>query len=219
MRMPSIQNMSTAQVIRLALLLSAGGFVVWLTLSVILWAALRSAGIVFDFWPMLEALSTAGAVAQVLGGGVVALWQLRDSVDSRNLSIYNEIFERLMSEENIEARRWIYLHLPDDPAAGLDALDPAGQWHVKRVLNSLDHLGFLLEQDWITAEAEDAIIKWVSPFVVKVWAKLERYVDYEAQRRHEPDYYDSIRKLAQRCVEWRRRYLPESEITWVEKAL
>jgi hypothetical protein len=124
-----------------------------------------------------------------------------------------------MSEENIEARRWIYVNLGDDPQAGIESIDPVGQKHVKTVLNSLDHLGFLMEQDWITAEGEEAIVKWVSPFVVKVWARLEPYISYEGQRRHEPDYYGSIRNLAERCIAWRRANLPEAEIVWLKKAL
>jgi hypothetical protein len=76
-----------------------------------------------------------------------------------------------------------------------------------------------MEQDWITAEAEEAIVKWVSPFVVKVWAKIEPYLTFEAERRHEPDYYDSIRKLAKRCIAWRLANLPNSQVTWVKNAL
>jgi len=147
MRITSTQNMTTGQVVRRAVIFSAIGFVFWVGLSVLIWLILRAFGIDTEFWPMLEALSTAGAVAQVFGGGVVALWQLRDSADSRNLGIYNDIFERLMSNENIEARRWIYTNLPEGPRMGIDSLDAEGQRNVKTVLNSLDHLGFLLEQD------------------------------------------------------------------------
>jgi hypothetical protein len=198
---------------------SALGFIAWLGIAWSLWNILGLIGVHPDFWPMLEALSTAAVVAQFFGGGVVALWQLRDSADSRNLGIYNDMVEKLMSEETIEARRWIYVNLPDDPKTGVDGLSPEGQKYVKRVMNTLDHLGFLLEQDWITAEGEEAIIKWVSPFVVKVWAKLEPYITYEAERRKEPDYYVNIRQLAERCIEWRRINLPESEIVWVKNAL
>jgi hypothetical protein len=215
----STQNMTTGQVVRRAVLFSAIGFVFWVALSALIWLILRLLGANSEFWPVLEALSTAGSVALVFGGGAVALWQLRDAADSRNLGIYNDIFERLMSSENIEARRWIYMNLPEDPSTGIDGLGADGQRHVKNVLNSLDHLGFLLEQDWITGEGEDAIIKWVSPFVVKCWARLEPYIDFEAERRHEPDYYDSIRKLAERCIAWRKTNLPEARITWVGKAL
>jgi len=219
MRLTSSQNMTAAQVVERAILYSSIGFVVWVIVAALIWFVLRQVGANFDFWPMLEALSTAAAVAQVFGGGVVALWQLRDTADSRNLGIYNEIFERLMSSENIEARRWIYTNLPEDPRSGIEGLTEAGQRHVKSVLNSLDHLGFLLEQDWITGEGEEAIIRWVSPFVVKCWARLEPYIDFEAERRHEPDYYASIRKLAERCIEWRQTNLPGARITWVGKSL
>jgi hypothetical protein len=219
MKFSSIQNMTTAQVVRTALLFSAISFTTWIGACVVLWSILRNAGIQTDFWAMLEAVSTAAAVAQFLGGGVVALWQLRDSVDSRNLSIYNDIFEKLMSDRDIESRRWIYINLPDTPEQGVAGLSAEGQTHVKQVLNSLDHLGFLLEQDWITKDAEDAIIKWVSPFVVKIWAKIGPYIDYEAQRRNEPDYYASIRFLAQRCIDWRAKNIPSAEIVWLKDAL
>ncbi len=219
MKLPSIQNLSTAQVIRRAILIAVMSLIGWVIFCGFLWGVLQALGIHFDFWPMLEALSTAAAVAQFLGGGIVALWQLRDSVDSRNLSIFNEIFNKLMSDREIEARRWIYTQLLADPSAGVSALSAEGQEHIKHVLNSFDHLGFLLERDWITAEAEDAIIKWVSPMVVKVWAKLGPYIDYEVKRRNEPDYYENVRYLATRCQEWRAKYLPEAEINWINGAL
>jgi hypothetical protein len=217
-RVPN-KTMTRSQVIRRALIIGALGFIAWLGLAYALWNILKLFGLQPDFWPMLEALSTAAVVAQFFGGGVVALSQLRDSADSRNLGIYNDLVEKLMSDETIEARRWIYLNLPDDPQIGLDGLNPDGQRHVKRVMNTLDHLGFLLEQDWITAEGEEAMIKWVSPFVVKVWAKLGPYISYEANRRHEPDYYVNIRLLAEECIAWRQTNLPEAQITWVDKAL
>lgn len=219
MQFTSTQNMSADQVVRRAMIFSTIGFLAVVALAAVLWLILRIAGVDADFWPMLEALSAAAAVAQVFGGGLVALRQMRDSADSRNLGIYNDIFEKLMSAENIEARRWIYTNLPDDPRTGIDSLGEDGQRHVKNVLNALDHLGFLMEQDWITNEGEDAIIRWVSPFVVKCWARLEPYITYEAERRHEPDYYESIRKLAERCIAWRSANLPEARITWVGKSL
>jgi len=211
--------MSTAQVIQRAAVIAVISLAVWIIGCAILWALLQEIGFHFDFWPMLEALSTAAAVAQFLGGGIVALWQLRDSADSRNMAIFNDIFNKLMSDREIEARRWIYTQLPDNPGTGLSSLSPEGQEHIKHVLNSFDHLGFLLERDWITAEAEGAIIKWVSPMVVKTWSKLGPYIDYEAQRRHEPDYYENVRFIATRCVEWRQRNMPNAEVNWVEGAL
>lgn len=219
MRFRSIQSLSTSQIIRLAATISIVSLTLWIGFTLLVWWGLMLLGTTSDFWVMLESISTAAAVAQFLGGGVVVLWQLRDSADSRNMSIYNDIFEKLMSDRDIEARRWIYTQLPDNPEQGIVSLSPDGQEQLKRVLNTLDHLGFLLEQEWITSDAEGAVIKWVSPFVVKVWMKIEPYIDYEARRRQEPDYYENVRLLASRCLKWRAEKLPNARINWVKDAL
>jgi uncharacterized membrane protein len=210
---------STNRVIRQALLISAVSFILLLALCVGVWIGLRTIGLDTDLLVLIQSVATTLAVAQVIGGSVVALRQLQESTDSRNLAIYNDIFEKLMSEQDIEARRWIYQNLPDLPEEGLRGITEDGQAHIKRALNSLDHLGFLLHQDWITDDAEDAIIRWVSPFVVKTWQKIGPYVDHEAQRRNEPDYYEFVRELAQRCIQWRQHHLPGHESRWLKDAL
>lgn len=210
------KKMSTGEVIWLAAMISIVTFVGWISLAIIVWGIFQLIGVRFNLWDMLEAVSTALAVAQFLGGGIMALVQLTESVDNRNLSIYNDVFDKMSSDEAIEARRWIYLNLPPNPEEGLSKLDPVGQAHVKHTLNTFDHLGFLLEQDWVTAEP---VIHWVSPMVVKVWEKLGPYIEYEVQRRREPDYYQSARELAHRCGEWRRTRIPDSQIVWVDNAL
>ncbi len=210
------KKMSTGEVIGLAAMISLITFVAWLSLAVVVWGVLQLLGVRFNLWDMLEAVSTALAVAQFLGGGVMALVQLTESTDNRNLSIYNDVFEKMMSDENIEARRWIYQQLPPNPREGISQLDPIGQGHVKRVLNSFDHLGFLVDEDWVTSEP---VIHWVSPMVVKVWAKLGPYIDYEIARRNEPDYYVAARRLAERCAELRRVRVPGEGITWLDDAL
>jgi hypothetical protein len=211
-----IKKMSTAQVVGLAAGISAGVFIVWMTLTTLVWGILQLAGVRFSLWEMLEAVSTAAAVAQVFGGGVVALVQLTESVDNRNLGIYNDVFEKMMSDENIEARRWIYQQLPPFTPQGMSALSADDRQAVKRVLNSFDHLGFLVQQDWVTAEP---VVHWVSPMVVKAWDKLGPYVDHETQRRREPDYYEAARMLAKVCQEWRRTHIPETEIVWAKDSL
>ena len=60
---------------------------------------------------------------------------------------------------------------------------------------------------------------WINPMIVKAWSKLEPYVVYEAERRHEPDYYQAARELAQKCTTWREINLPDAEITWLDDAL
>jgi hypothetical protein len=107
-----IKKMTTAQVVSLAFSISVGVFALWTFLAAIVWGTFQIIGVPFNYWQMLEAVSTAAAVAQVFGGGVVALVQLTESIDNRNLSIYNAVFEKMMAEDNIEARRWIYQDLP-----------------------------------------------------------------------------------------------------------
>jgi len=77
-------------------------------------------------------------------------------------------------------------------------------------------VAFLTQAGWIP---EEMIMPWMNPMIVKAWARLEPYVDYESQRRNEPDYYEHARVLAERCQAWRAKHLPEAEITWVDGAL
>ncbi len=213
----TVKKMSTGQIILMAATISIISLGLWFLLNLTVWGFFQLIGVRFSLWDMVEALSAAAAVAQVFGGGVVLLAQLGESTDNRNLGIYNDIFARLMSEVDIEARRWIYQNLPDDPQAGLASLPPEGREHVKRVLNSFDHLGFLIQQDWITS---DAVIKWVSPFVVKAWKKLGPYIEYELSHRPgEPDYYESARELARRCQQYRQQNMPPGEDVWRPDAL
>jgi hypothetical protein len=55
---------------------------------------------------------------------------------------------------------------------------------------------------------------WMNPMRVKAWIELEPYVRYESERRHEPDYYEHARALAEPCPMWRAKNLPKAEITW-----
>jgi hypothetical protein len=202
-------------------------FLVWfgiITAGWVIYNNLRP-GTTSDLWNALEGISSAATLATMIGGGLMALVQLREAADnrrlaleSRNMEVYDNVFERMMCDEEIEARRWIYTpgNLVGDPEQGLTLLDDVGQEHVKRVLNSFDHLGFLIQQDWVT---DDAVVRWVNPIVVKVWDRLGPYVEYEAERRNEPDYYEAARELAIRCAEWRIKHVPGAKITWVENAL
>jgi hypothetical protein len=211
-------------IVQFALVAALGVFIGWFVLVRLMWGLLGPTEDQASFWSAIEGLSSAATFAIAVGGGVMALVQLSEAVDqrllaieSRNLDVYNQVFERLMSNEHIEARRWIYQHLDPNPAVGLVQLDEVGRRYMKLVLNAFDHLGFLLQQDWVK---DDAIIGWVNPIVVKTWAKLGPYVTYEAERRGEPDYYEAARLLAEKCMEWRLAHV-EEEIapTWLPDAL
>ncbi|MBN1123142.1 MAG: hypothetical protein JXJ17_18865 [Anaerolineae bacterium] len=215
-----IRDYPPRKIIAFAGMVSLVFFVIWYTICRVIF---RFANVDPNFWAALEGLSGAATLATVIGGGLMALAQLVESIDNReaqiaahNLAAYNSIFDKMMTDRNIEARRWIYMNLSPDPRLGLESLSDEGRSHVKLVLNSFDQLGFLLQQDLISS---DAIIEWVSPFVVKVWSLLGPYVEYEAARRNEPDYYESARYLAERCIEQRQSEGYDTTITQVDHAL
>ena len=87
---------------------------------------------------------------------------------------------------------------------------------MKRVLNSLDRVAFLTQDGWIP---EEMIMPWMNPMIVKAWIKLAPYVDYERDRRGEPDYYKHAGELAQRCMAWREQNLPGAHTRWIDDAL
>ena len=209
-------NSSGGLILVLILASTAIGFVFWLFLLVLVWAGLRGAGIATDFWAMTEALSTAVTAAAILGAGIIAYRELTELDTSRHLEVADRLFSELNSPESIESRRWIFQNLPVDPKEGIQALEQDGQMHVKRVMNSLDRVAFLTQANWIP---EKMVMPWMNPMIVKAWAKLEPYVDYERERRHEPDYYQHARDLAERCRAWRKENLPDAGITWVDDAL
>jgi hypothetical protein len=193
--------------------------VVGLGLLFFVWLMLRVLGVNTGLWPMIEALSTALTAAAVLGAAFVASRELSELASSRHLDVADKLFEELNSQENIEARRWVFVDLPEDPADPgevIGSLSPQGQEAIKRVLNSLDRIAFLTQSNWIP---DEMVMPWMNPMVVKAWAKLAPYVEYERQRRHEPDYYQSAHQLADRCLAWREQHVPGAELTWVKDAL
>jgi hypothetical protein len=165
---------------------------------------------------MVEALSTAVAAAAVIGAGFVAYKELSKLASTRHMEVADKLFEELNSSENVQASRWVFLNLPADPREGLGTLSTEGREAVKQVLNSLDRVAFLSQTDWIP---DDMIMPWMSPMVVKSWAKLGPYIDYESQRRQEPDYYAEVHMLSERCLVWRRENGLPTEVTWVDNAL
>jgi hypothetical protein len=169
----------------------------------------------------LEGFSSAAAFGFTIAGGIIILIQINQAMETRGIETFNATFERMMSDEHISARRWIYLHLPQDVEAGLTLLDQdeKAKSDVKRVLNSFDHLGFLLMHDWIAGESETRIIQWMSPFVVKTWDHLGPYIEHERARRNEPDYYIAAEFLAKQCHKWRDKHLPGDKYKQVDRAL
>lgn len=200
----------------LFLVITIGVFVLWIGAMMGLGFVLHLANVASDFWAMTEALATAVAMSAVVGAGFIAYRELNENAKSRHLEVADRLFMELNAPENIQARRWVFQHLPADPVQGLVSLSNEGRDHVKKVLNSLDRVAFLTQQDWIP---EDMVMPWMNPMIVKAWEKLQPYVDYECQRRQEPDYYRSVRQLAARCLAWRRQHLGDAPVTWLPDAL
>jgi hypothetical protein len=209
-------NRPSGKTFTLIVLITSGAFILWLGLLFGLWWTLKALGGSYDLWAIIEALSTALAAAAVFTAGFIAYRELSEISNSRTLEVADRLFEELNSEEIIEARRWIFHNLKADPKEGISSMSPEGRAAIKRVLNSLDRVAFLTQSGWIE---EDLVMPWMNPMIVKSWARLKSYVEYERERRHEPDYYQSASRLAERCVAWREKYVPRAEITWVEDAL
>ena len=167
-----------------------------------------------DQWEHADTLIGIATFAFAVGAGIIVLAEFRETIDSRNLDIYRDIYERFMGDEQIESRRYIYSHkIPEEMSEEEIAAvtqDKEAQTHIKHVLNVIDYFGFLVEQDWVTG---DEIIGWLSPVVVKVWAKIGPIVEYERQQRkeEEPDYYLAAVQLAEACKRWRDRHYPNRE--------
>jgi hypothetical protein len=192
------------------------GFLIWVGAIFLLWLLLQAAGIIADFWVMTESLSLAAAAALGLSAGFVAYRELSESASSRHLDVADRLFEELNSYENIEARRWVFLNLHGNPEEDVELLSDEGRAAIKQVLNSLDHVAFLTQAEWIP---DEIIMPWMHPMIAKSWQKLQPYVIYERQRRHESGYYLNVSDLARRCQTWEAANLPDWKITWIEDAL
>ena len=210
-------NLSTKALIGVMLLLTGLSFMLCFGLTVVVWKISP----VFiseapDFWTMVEAFSTILGAATVVSAGLIAVWQLREASSSRHIAVVDRLFDEMNSKENVDARRWVYQELPDDPSHGMQGLTEEGRDKVKTVLNTLDRVAFLTQRGWIP---DEMTMPWLNLMVLKVWQKLGPYVDYESERRGEKDYYDGVRALAERCRRWRAKHFPGEEIIWMKDAL
>jgi len=189
----------------------AGLFIIF-----VMWGFMRGIGVNANYWAMVEAIATAIAASAVLGTVFVAYRELSEVYSSRYIDVSNKLFDELNSLDNIEARRWVFQKLPEDPEEGIKILTPEGRKAVKRVLNSLDHVAFLTQAGWIP---EELIMPWMYPMISKSWFKLQPYVEYERKRRNEPYYYINASKVAERCITWGKTNVPEDDVIWVDNAL
>jgi len=196
---------------------TALGFLFWQFCLFLLWLFLEALGLSVDYWNMTQGLSSAAAVAALIGGGIIAYRELTEASSGRHVQVADSLFSELNSPENIKARRWIYQELPKEPGeGGLRSLTSEGRAYVKQTLNSLDRVAFLTQAGWIPREM---IMPWMNPMIVKSWEKLAPWVENESQRRREPDYYEHARQLGEDCIDWRKQNLAYTETEYLQEAL
>ena len=189
-------------------------------------------------WTLLEGFMSLISLALVLGGSVFALREyisneIQQQKEEKKVAfdVYQVIFDRLMNPEDTAARRWIIQNIPvwqpdEVQTAWIKAVRgkiqewpedwqgemPPGQTHLKRVLNTLDFVGFVADHYWDMWRTDDELVQWMSSPITKVWERIGPYVEYEAVERQEPDFYQAARMLSQYCLDWRRVHHPVSRI-------
>ncbi len=219
----SLKRMETGALLVEAFRFSLLIFAVWILLQLAFWLVPAWLGWTdvdtdWDLWSIFEGASAAGAFALAFGAGLVALVELNENIESRNLSTYKDIFERMMSLDEVAARRFLFQQMPKEPQAQIDLImaSEEARDNVRKVLYTLDYLGFLVGHDWVT---NDAVIGWFSPIVTRAWSQLKAFVHYERERRREPDYYVDAERLAERCTQWRIDHGLPVEPHWVDDAV
>lgn len=200
----------------LILIVAVLGLFAWLALMVILWNVLDNSGQAPDFWAMTESLSTAVGIAAILVAGFVAYRELSEVAHTRHMEVADRLFDELNAPEKIEARRIVFENLLGSPEEAISNLTDEEQRAIKTVLNSLDRVAFLTQDGWIP---DHLIMPWMNPMIVKAWAKLGPFVEFERGRRGEPDYYESAQEVAERCIAWRKKKYGDAEVTWIDDAL
>ena len=216
---------------------SFGLTLIALVLLTVLFAFFIQSGMITsdpDSGGLLEGVMSLIATALFIGGGVFALFEYAQREQERAFSLHDELIRRLMSEEEMAARRWIIVHLGvlkidateeertawiqgvrDTLFSGSGDQEAEGRKHVKQVLNSFDYLGLTALKYW---EMDEDLVRWLGPIVVKTWERIGPYVEEEARRRNEPHYYTWARRFGGQMVAWwYSQNHPPSVI--VEKAL
>jgi hypothetical protein len=158
------QPMKSTQRLNLVIIfvLTAAGFLLWVSGLLFLWLFLRMLGIGVNYWAMTEALSTAVAASAVLSAGFIAYRELKAQDISRYIEVADRLYNELNSPENISARRWVFTNLPEYPGDNIRSLDEKGRQAIKQVLNSLDRVAFLTREGWIITRLPEKSLKNVS---------------------------------------------------------
>lgn len=188
--------------------------------------------VVSGFVGLITVALTAGGAffigSEYINRGVI---RQREQTEAA-LSIYTTLYERLMNDEDIAARRWIITQIDPLPENATeqekeswlanftdtvhnsptvkDSNLPIGHAYLKRILNTLDFIGFVDRHYW---DMEQELVDWMSAPVAKVWERIEPYVEQEARLRQEDDFYCDAKYFGIKCVQHRQeKNYPSSKI-------
>ncbi|MBC8504892.1 MAG: hypothetical protein ISR58_12080 [Anaerolineales bacterium] len=191
-------------------------------------------------WGNLDGFSSLATLAIIIGGLIFAYFEhtqnavqrSRDSAQA-SMNLYKEVDRRLNDPAAIEARRWIIVNVPvrnqmgatkavwmeavkrilNEVPDGWEGERPPGKENLKAVLICFDFIGFIAQHYW---SMENELVEWMSPLVAKIWERVGEFVEDEARRRNEADYYRAARDFGNYCIQWRREHYPDS--TFIEDA-
>lgn len=178
-----------------------------------------------QFWASMQGLCALVATSSLIGGALFTLVEYHRARDERRLGMYNDVFRQLMSDEQVNARRWVYQNVTDHVVSSrsvyesfLSELDEHSHNSIKLVLNTLDYLGFLVARGWLE---DKRVLLWLHPLVSKSWSRLRPLVEVERNRRQEPSFYQHCDHLALRCdqVASGQRHGGKTLTSWLEAAL
>jgi len=187
-------------------------------------------------WGLLEGITSLFTLAIIIGGLVFAYFEHTQASVQRgresaqaSFNLYKEIDQRLNDPLAIEARRWIIINVPTLDQMGGDEADwlkkvkqilnettgeldnerPMGKEYLKQILHCFDFIGFVALHYW---SMENELVEWMSPLIGKIWMRVGAYVEDEALRRNEADFFRAARDFGNYCLQWRREHYPDSKI-------
>ena len=185
-------------------------------------------------WGYLEGFASLVTLAIIIGGVVFAYFEHTQNAVQRSresaqasMNLYKEVDRRLNDPAAIAARRWIIVNVPTQSQLGVtkavwleevkrvlneipdgwDAERPPGRESLKQVLICFDFIGFIAQHYW---SMENELVLWMSPLVGKIWERIGEFVEDEARRRNEVDYYRAAREFGKYCLQWSREHYPDS---------
>lgn len=173
-----------------------------------IWSApSRLAALGSDFWTMVGALAAVGQLVVIAITFWLALRQLRELVNVRQMEAIFKIWDEINSDPVDSARRYIMdnaanLPKPDEMirprANGFDVVPQHKELHryIFRVSSAYDKIGVIVKH---RIASEDVVFE-MYPSIPRWWDTIGPYIE-EQQKYRGAKYHDHFRYLNERCRE------------------